>query len=196
MHWNFPGWRRRATLLGRARRALYKARHSADARSGFHEHRKAAPKFSARPDRAPEGMAPHVMAAHVRALGLWTMRALIEGPATQPRQSEQGFVAPSSDITGGADGDEFEDLRHGGACAFQRSKRRRQYRDQWLARQPLISVLPPPLGPLEGASPAVPEIFELVAVGAACYVRRRRDEALFALPGLSCRPLDERPHGP
>jgi hypothetical protein len=65
-----------------------------------------------------------------------------------------------------------------------------------LARQPLISVLPPPLGPLEGASPAVPEIFELVAVGAACYVRRRRDEALFALPGLSCRPLDERPHGP
>ncbi len=59
-----------------------------------------------------------------------------------------------------------------------------------LTRQPVISVLPPPLGPLEGASTALPEIFELVMIDRDCYVRRRRDGALFALPGLSCRAID------
>jgi hypothetical protein len=59
-----------------------------------------------------------------------------------------------------------------------------------LTRAPVVSVLPPPLGPLEGASPAMPEIFELVAVGEGCFLRRRRDGAMFALTDVRCVGLE------
>jgi len=58
-----------------------------------------------------------------------------------------------------------------------------------LTREPAISVLPPQPGPLEGASLAMPELFELVVMDARCYVRRNSDRKLFPVEGLTCRPI-------
>jgi hypothetical protein len=52
----------------------------------------------------------------------------------------------------------------------------------------VISVLPPPPTPLEGNSPAMPELFDLVLTAEGCFVRRRSTGDLFLLPGITCRP--------
>ena len=64
-----------------------------------------------------------------------------------------------------------------------------------LAREPLIVVQPPPPGPFEGNSPAMPIYFDLVTDGKACFLRERpatgaaRDRAdrVHPLPGVRCR---------
>ena len=56
-----------------------------------------------------------------------------------------------------------------------------------LTRDSLISVLPPPPGPYEGNSPAMPRYFELVTDGKECFLRERGKDELRALPGTTCR---------
>jgi hypothetical protein len=54
-------------------------------------------------------------------------------------------------------------------------------------KESLITVLPPPPGPYEGNSPAMPTYFELVTDGKACYLRERDRATLHPLPGVVCR---------
>jgi hypothetical protein len=54
--------------------------------------------------------------------------------------------------------------------------------------EPVISVLPPQPGPMEGNSPAMPALFDIVLVEGDCYVRAHSDGALHLLAGLSCVP--------
>lgn len=64
-----------------------------------------------------------------------------------------------------------------------------------LAREPLIVVQPPPPGPFEGNSPAMPIYFDLVTDGTTCFLRERpapgtaRDGTalLHPLPSVRCR---------
>lgn len=55
------------------------------------------------------------------------------------------------------------------------------------SRDPVIVVLPPPPGPYEGNSTAMPRYFELMTDGKACFVRDRKTGALHPLAGVACR---------
>lgn len=55
--------------------------------------------------------------------------------------------------------------------------------------EPLLVVLPPPLGPLETASPAAPRMFDISIDAAACYLRERGADAVIRLPREACAPL-------
>ena len=56
-----------------------------------------------------------------------------------------------------------------------------------LAREPVIVVQPPPPGPFEGNSPALPVYFDLMTNGKECFARERRTGTLHPLPGVACR---------
>ena len=56
-----------------------------------------------------------------------------------------------------------------------------------LTRDSVITVLPPPPGPYEGNSPAMPRHFELVTDGKPCFLRERGERALHSLAGVNCR---------
>lgn len=56
-----------------------------------------------------------------------------------------------------------------------------------LTRDSLVTVLPPPLGPYEGNSPAMPRYFELVTDGKNCFLRERGDKTLHLIAGVGCR---------
>jgi len=56
-----------------------------------------------------------------------------------------------------------------------------------LTRDSVITVLPPPPGPYEGNSPAMPRYFELVTDGKHCFLRERGARELHALAGVNCR---------
>lgn len=56
-----------------------------------------------------------------------------------------------------------------------------------LTRDSVIAVLPPPPGPYEGNSPAMPRYFELVTDGTNCFVRERGERTLHTLTGVRCR---------
>ncbi len=60
-----------------------------------------------------------------------------------------------------------------------------------LTRDPVVSVLPPPPGPMEGNSIAMPALFDIVLMDGDCYVRARSDGALHALTGLTCEPVPD-----
>ena len=51
----------------------------------------------------------------------------------------------------------------------------------------VISVLPPRPGPLEGNSPAVPTIFDIVLMDGDCYVQERESGEMFPLTGIGCK---------
>ncbi len=53
-----------------------------------------------------------------------------------------------------------------------------------------ISVLPPPPGPLEGRSTAMPVQFDIVKKGSKCAVIRRDTGEAFALDAITCRAVD------
>lgn len=55
-------------------------------------------------------------------------------------------------------------------------------------KDPLVAVLPPPPGPYEGNSTALPVYFEIVTDGKACFLRERKSGAVHPLPGVACRP--------
>lgn len=55
-------------------------------------------------------------------------------------------------------------------------------------RDPVIAVLPPPPGPYEGNSPALPTYFDIVTDGSRCFVRERQTGVAHPLPGVACRP--------
>ncbi|MBR9834300.1 MAG: hypothetical protein GYB42_03740 [Alphaproteobacteria bacterium] len=54
---------------------------------------------------------------------------------------------------------------------------------------PVIAVLPPPPGPLEGNSPARPILFDIVTDGVDCFIVRQDTGEQFALEGVTCRTL-------
>ena len=56
-----------------------------------------------------------------------------------------------------------------------------------LGREPVIVVQPPPPGPFEGNSPALPVYFDLMTNGKECFARERRTGTLHPLPGVACR---------
>lgn len=49
-----------------------------------------------------------------------------------------------------------------------------------------VTVLPPPLGPNETHSPAMPAVFELVTNGSDCFLVRQKTGESYALDGVSC----------
>ena len=55
-------------------------------------------------------------------------------------------------------------------------------------RDSVVTVLPPPPGPYEGNSPAMPRYFDIVTDGSACYLRDRKTGEDHRLPGVACRP--------
>ena len=55
-------------------------------------------------------------------------------------------------------------------------------------RESVVSVPPPPPGPYEGNSPAMPRYFDIVTDGTACYLRDRKTSKTHPLPGVTCRP--------
>lgn len=55
-----------------------------------------------------------------------------------------------------------------------------------LTRQPMVSVLPPRPGPMEGNSTAMPALFDIVLLDGDCYARAHSDGVLHVLPGLTC----------
>ena len=55
-------------------------------------------------------------------------------------------------------------------------------------KDPVVAVLPPPPGPYEGNSTALPVYFEIVTDGNRCFVRERKSGVVHPLPGVSCRP--------
>lgn len=57
-----------------------------------------------------------------------------------------------------------------------------------VTKEPAIAVLPPPPGPYEGNSPAMPVYFDLVTDGKGCFVRDRSSGKTHVLRGVSCRP--------
>lgn len=57
-----------------------------------------------------------------------------------------------------------------------------------LTRDPVIAVLPPPPGPYEGNSPAMPRYFDLMTDGKSCSVLDRKTGVLHPLAGVACRP--------
>jgi len=56
-----------------------------------------------------------------------------------------------------------------------------------LGREPVIVVQPPPPGPFEGNSPALPVYFDLMTDGKDCFARERRTGTLHPLHGITCR---------
>lgn len=54
-----------------------------------------------------------------------------------------------------------------------------------------LSVLPPPLGPLETRSPVLPTQFTFQTDGAACYLVRTDTGEQYLLNGLNCRVAPE-----
>ncbi|MFN4102183.1 MAG: hypothetical protein ACK4GT_20675 [Pararhodobacter sp.] len=58
------------------------------------------------------------------------------------------------------------------------------------ARDSVIAVLPPPPTALEGNSPAMPELFDIVLTPEGCFVRRQTTEEMYALPGVACRAVE------
>ncbi|WP_300380184.1 hypothetical protein [Henriciella sp.] len=52
-----------------------------------------------------------------------------------------------------------------------------------------LSVLPPPLGPNETRSPAVPTHFDIVTNGSACFLVRQETGESYRLDGISCQPV-------
>lgn len=59
-----------------------------------------------------------------------------------------------------------------------------------LSTSSVIPVLPPPLGPLQGNSPATPILFDLMTSGGDCVLVRRDSGESFALEGVNCRAAD------
>lgn len=57
------------------------------------------------------------------------------------------------------------------------------------ARGAVVSVLPAPLGPMEGRSVAAPAVFDLRLRGGACHAIARADGKAHPLPGVACVPL-------
>lgn len=57
-----------------------------------------------------------------------------------------------------------------------------------LTKESVISVLPPRPGPLEGNSPAMPTIFDIVLVEGECFVQERQSGERFPLTGIACTP--------
>ena len=53
---------------------------------------------------------------------------------------------------------------------------------------PAVSVLPPAVTPLEGNSPALPIVFDILLQNGDCYVRRRGTEELVPLTDVACNP--------
>lgn len=62
-----------------------------------------------------------------------------------------------------------------------------------VTKQPTVSVLPPPPGPLEGNSPAMPALFDIVLMDGDCYLRAQDGEEMFLLTGLGCVPFEAAP---
>lgn len=58
-----------------------------------------------------------------------------------------------------------------------------------LTEETTITVLPPPPGPLETHSTAVPIPFDIVTDGKACFVVRRETGETFRVKGISCEPI-------
>jgi len=56
-----------------------------------------------------------------------------------------------------------------------------------LTRDSVITVLPPPPGPYEGNSPAMPRYFELVTDGQSCFLHERGNKTLHSVAGVDCR---------
>ena len=50
-----------------------------------------------------------------------------------------------------------------------------------------VSVLPPPAGPLEGNSLALPAVFDIILMGGDCYVQDRSTGTMYPLTGVECR---------
>lgn len=57
-----------------------------------------------------------------------------------------------------------------------------------LTAVPEVLVLPPAVTPLEGNSPAMPIVFDILLLNGDCYVRRRGSQELVALPEVACHP--------
>lgn len=55
-------------------------------------------------------------------------------------------------------------------------------------RESVVTVPPPPPGPYEGNSPAMPRYFDIMTDGTACYLRDRKTRKTHPLPGVTCRP--------
>lgn len=55
-----------------------------------------------------------------------------------------------------------------------------------LATSTTISVLPPPLGPNETHSTAMPTVFDIVTNGKSCFAIRRETGNSYRLDGVSC----------
>jgi len=53
---------------------------------------------------------------------------------------------------------------------------------------PEVSVLPPAVTPLEGNSPALPIVFDILLQNGDCYVRRRGTGELVPLTDVACNP--------
>jgi hypothetical protein len=54
------------------------------------------------------------------------------------------------------------------------------------SRSTSLTVLPPPLGPLETRSLAVPSVFDIVKEGASCALVARTTGRRFPLTGVAC----------
>lgn len=59
-----------------------------------------------------------------------------------------------------------------------------------LSANSTITVLPPPLGPNETASPAMPTVFTLVTNGSACFLVRQKTGETFELQGVDCAAVE------
>jgi hypothetical protein len=57
-------------------------------------------------------------------------------------------------------------------------------------REPVVAVLPPPLGPNEDRSPATPALFDLVLRNGGCYAVSRETGEETALAGVECVSID------
>ena len=54
-------------------------------------------------------------------------------------------------------------------------------------RDTFVSVLPPPPGPMEGNSPALPSVFDIILMDGDCYVQDRTTGTMYPLTGVECR---------
>lgn len=54
-------------------------------------------------------------------------------------------------------------------------------------RDTFVSVLPPPPGPMEGNSPALPAVFDIILMDGDCYVQDRTTGTMYPLTGVECR---------
>jgi hypothetical protein len=57
------------------------------------------------------------------------------------------------------------------------------------AQTQTVSVLPPPLGPYETHSTAMPVLFDIVKAGGRCRAVRRDTQAVYDLSGIACTPV-------